>query len=348
MPQLRSTSPGRASLAFAGLALAAFLTGCSTVGGDRPDLAPIPVDLLAEMRTRGMSPADPILVRIFKEESELEVWKRDRTGRYVLLRTYPMCRWSGQLGPKRSEGDRQAPEGFYTVQREQMHPRSQYHLAFNLGYPNALERASGSSGSALMVHGACTSSGCYALTDSGVSEIYALAREAFQGGAQSFQVQAFPFRMTPRNLARHRLNSNLAFWQNLRVGDDHFLATGRPPEVAACGRRYVFNARPSDPSNRLDAARPCPALQVDPEVARLVEARRTEQDAAMQQLVREGALAVRLNLIDGGMHASFRDILRQSGPDRLRMLTSSRAEVSRPNAVLNATVEQPLQARGRQ
>ncbi|MFX5714049.1 hypothetical protein ABTE40_20125, partial [Acinetobacter baumannii] len=74
------------------------LAGCSSMTvSERRDLAPIPPALLTEMQSKGMTPADPILIRIFKEESELEVWKRDRTGQYVLLKTFPLCRWSGQL-----------------------------------------------------------------------------------------------------------------------------------------------------------------------------------------------------------------------------------------------------------
>lgn len=170
------------------------LSGCSTTDLSQRHLVPIPSALLSEMSSKAMSPSDPIMVRIFKKESELEVWKRDSSGSFALLKTYPMCRWSGQLGPKRREGDRQAPEGFYTVTPDLMNPRSQFHLSFNLGYPNALERAQGFTGSALMVHGACTSSGCFAVTDDGVSEIYATAREAFAAGQKSFQVRlSFPY-----------------------------------------------------------------------------------------------------------------------------------------------------------
>ncbi len=198
----RTSSPFRRSLAVATLAVG--LASCVTTDSDRRHLVPIPAALLSQMSDKGMSAGDPIFVRIFKKESELEVWKRDRSGQYALLKTYPMCRWSGQLGPKQREGDRQAPEGFYTVTPELMNPRSQFHLSFNLGYPNALERSQGFTGSALMVHGACTSAGCFAMTDDGVSEIYAMAREAFSSGQRSFQVQSLPFRMTPENMAIHR------------------------------------------------------------------------------------------------------------------------------------------------
>lgn len=141
--------------------------------GDDRAFRPLPASLVAEMSANGMAATDPILVRIFKQESELEVWKRDRSGKYALLKIYPMCRWSGKLGPKTKSGYRQAPEGFYTVTPSLMNPRSQYYLSFNLGYPNTLERALGYTGEAIMVHGACTSAGCFAMTDTGVAEIFA-------------------------------------------------------------------------------------------------------------------------------------------------------------------------------
>ena len=90
-----------------------------------------------------MSKNDPILIRSYKKEAEMEVWKRSANGRYALLKTYPICRWSGQLGPKVREGDRQAPEGFYTVTPAQMNPNSAYYLSFDTGFPNAYDRSLG-------------------------------------------------------------------------------------------------------------------------------------------------------------------------------------------------------------
>jgi len=127
--------------------------------------------MLAEVEQRNMEKESPVLVRIFKEESELEVWKQDRTGRFALLKTYPICRWSGELGPKIKQGDRQAPEGFYTITPGQMNPNSAYYLSFNMGYPNAFDRAHGRTGAQVMVHGDCSSRGCYAMTDDQISEI---------------------------------------------------------------------------------------------------------------------------------------------------------------------------------
>jgi murein L,D-transpeptidase YafK len=185
-------------------------------------MQPLSERMLADIENRNMAKESPILVRIFKEESELEVWKEDKTGRFALLRTYPICRWSGELGPKIKQGDRQAPEGFYTITPGQMNPNSNYYLAINTGFPNAYDRANDRSGAFLMIHGDCSSAGCYAMTDEQIAEIYSLARESFFGGQKSFQISAFPFRMTPLNMAKHRNSPHMAFWRMIKQGYDHF------------------------------------------------------------------------------------------------------------------------------
>jgi len=190
-----------AKLARAGFVIAALgLAGCSesSVSDFAPQYAnrQLPDKVLATMKAKGMNKNAPIMARIFKEENTVEIWKQKTNGRYDIIATYPICKWSGKLGPKYTEGDRQAPEGFYTVRPAQMNPRSNYHLAFNIGYPNAYDRANGRTGSNLMVHGACSSSGCYSMNDPQIEEIYAFGRDAFQGGQTEFQIQAFPFRMT--------------------------------------------------------------------------------------------------------------------------------------------------------
>ena len=309
------------------------LAACSSVDIDDRHLQPLTAKLVAQMNEKGMTPSDPILIRIYKRESELEIWKRDRSGQYALLKTYPMCRWSGRLGPKKREGDRQAPEGFYTVTPAQMNPQSQYYLSFNLGYPNELEKALGYQGSALMVHGACTSSGCFALTDNGVGEIYALAREAFSAGQTSFQVQALPFRMTPQNLALFRNDPNFQFWLNLKEGVDQFDVIRQPPTIAACGRRYVFGARTKDPSSAFDPLAPCPAYEVEPSLNSLVAEKRTRDDERVAQIA-AASPPVPMSYADGGMHTSFRKMLKDIGPDRFSKMTSRNAEVSRPDAAL--------------
>jgi murein L,D-transpeptidase YafK len=318
------------------LAVAATLTGCvsaeSVLNLDNRSSQPIPAKLVGEMSKRGMSPSSPILIRIFKEESELEVWKRDRTGRYALLKTYPMCRWSGKLGPKTRDGDRQAPEGFYHVSAGMMNPNSQYYLSFNLGYPNKLESALGYSGESLMVHGACSSSGCYAMTDEGVAEIYATAREALKGGQSAFQVQAFPFRMTPENMARNRNDPNYAFWENLKQGYDIFEVTRKQPQVAHCGKQYVFDAKFEDGAPT-DPLASCPAYTVVEEPA--VAARRASDGIAMAKVLSEATTLSTHAYSDGGMHMTFRQILERRGAGALAKKTSvTEVPVSRPEAAL--------------
>ncbi len=219
---------------------------------------PLPEKVVAKMKAKGMTRTSPILVRIFKEEGVLEIWKQKDNGKYDQIASYPICKWSGKLGPKYIEGDRQAPEGFYTVRPAQMNPKSNYYLSFNIGFPNAYDRANGRTGQNLMVHGACSSSGCYSMTDESVSEIYAFGRDAFKGGQRDFQIQAFPFRMTAANMARYRSDPNYPFWKMLKQGYDAFEVNKTPPKVDVCEKRYVFNAAVPD-GQQLSPTDPCPA-----------------------------------------------------------------------------------------
>ena len=226
--------------------------------------APVPKKLVASMKAQGMSLTSPIMLRIFKQENTLEIWKRKNTGRYALLTSYEICKWSGKLGPKLKEGDRQAPEGFYKVNKHQMNPNSQYHLSFNMGFPNAYDRSHGRTGSHLMIHGACSSAGCYSMTDEKVEEIYAMARDSFKGGQKAFQIQTFPFRMTPENMVKHRDHKDYKFWQMLKRGYDHFKITKVPPKVNVCERRYVFN---TESKLRYPSSGRCPRRQMPASLA---------------------------------------------------------------------------------
>jgi len=202
--------------------------------GPRP---PLP----ARLATAGLARGDAAFIRIFKQESQLEIWLR-HDGRYVLFETYPICAWSGLLGPKQKEGDGQSPEGFYEVGLKQLNPNSAYHLAFNLGYPNAYDRALGRTGSALMVHGACASIGCYAMTDRFITEIYALVEAALRRGQRSVPVHVFPFRMTDAAMRAHAADRWMPFWANLKQGYDSFEARRVPEPVFACGVDYAFGS----------------------------------------------------------------------------------------------------------
>jgi murein L,D-transpeptidase YafK len=221
---------------------------------------------LSRMKALNMDRNSPIMIRIFKEEGVMEVWKANTSNRYALLKSYQICAWSGMLGPKKKEGDRQAPEGFYDITKAQMNPNSRYYLAFNIGYPNAYDRSLNRGGTNLMVHGACSSSGCYSMTDAQVQEIFALANDAFAGGQQAFQIQALPFRMTADNMARHKNSPNIDFWKMLKVGYDQFEITHRPPVVNVCNHSYVFN-QVAAPGQSFNPSGACPATSTPPEMA---------------------------------------------------------------------------------
>lgn len=264
------------------LSLAGCQSGLDGLGvGDKGNV-PIPKKLINMMKAKGMTSASPIMIRIFKEENVLEVWKETHTKRYALLDTYEICKWSGKFGPKFKEGDRQAPEGFYTVNKHQLNPRSQYHLSFNMGFPNAYDRAHGRTGSHLMIHGACSSAGCYSMTDERVEEIYALAREALKGGQNKFQIQAYPFRMTPENLVKHRNSPHYKFWTMLKKGYDHFEITRVPPKVNVCERRYEFNTASDRP---YPTNGNCPVRTIPASLALAYTKRQNEHAKTFEQLL---------------------------------------------------------------
>lgn len=253
--------------------LATALAGCNdTLDSSSIDLKsvknkvehPLPSRIIAEMKKKDMPRNSPIMIRILKEEGILEVWKAKSNGRFDVIRSYEICAWSGKLGPKVKEGDRQAPEGFYDLTQAHLNPNSKYYLAINTGFPNRYDQANARTGSNLMIHGACSSSGCYSMTDEQVQEIYAFARDAFRGGQTSVQLQAFPFRMTAENMARHRNNPNFEFWKMIKAGYDNFEVTKRPPEVNICEKKYVFNQQASGSFN---AAASCPTLSTPPALA---------------------------------------------------------------------------------
>jgi murein L,D-transpeptidase YafK len=315
---IRQKALPRTLLAWAAIACAVALGGCET-DGTTPiiparAMRPVSPEMLSQLEKKNMPIESPILVRIFKEEAELEIWKQDSAGLYAHLKTYPICRWSGELGPKVKEGDRQAPEGFYTITPGQMNPNSNYYLAFNLGFPNAYDRANDRTGAFLMVHGDCSSSGCYAMTDEQMGEIYALGRESLFGGQKSFQVQAYPFRMTALNMARHRNSPNMAFWRMIKDGNDHFEVTRQEPKIDVCEKRYIFNAAApggGSPDPKFSPKGKCPSYEVPQEIASLVGEKREKDEREFASLASRGTptVAVRTGN-DGGMHPMFAAKLR--------------------------------------
>lgn len=207
-------------------------------------LQKLPGKPLAErLAEKGFALGNPLLIRIFKQESTIELWMK-RTDRFELALSFPVCAWSGELGPKLAEGDRQSPEGFYLVSERNLNPNSAYHRAINVGFPNAYDQAQGRTGSFLMIHGSCVSIGCYAIRDAPVDDVYAMAESAFSAGQKSIPIHIFPFRLTPENLSAHNGGRWIDFWRNLSEGEAMFQATKIPPPAFVCNGKYRFGAVP--------------------------------------------------------------------------------------------------------
>ena len=286
------------------------------------------------MREKEMRTHSPILIRAFKQESELEVWKQDASGKMALLKTYPMCRWSGQLGPKIKEGDRQVPEGFYGFSQGAMNPNSSFYLSFNVGYPNQLDRQLGRTGAHIMVHGDCSSAGCYAMTDTQVADIYGLAREAMAGGQPQIQVQSLPFRMTAENLAKYRNDPNMAFWKNLKQGNDIFEVSRKEPKVSICKGKYAFNA----------GADGCAPVEGADELRSAVAAKQRQDDIKVAELVSKGTRALKRVYRDGDMHPVFKETaVAQANGLTNRSVGTTRNGISRTDTLAFTPVEIPVE-----
>jgi len=207
--------------------------------------------LQARLKEKGLRLGAPVFVRIFKKEAKLEIWLKGANG-FERFSSYPICYYSGRLGPKRKRGDHQAPEGFYTVSKRQLNPKSRWHRAFNLGYPNLFDRSHKRTGDYLMVHGGCSSVGCYAMTNKVIDEIWEIVTAALNKGQQRFHVHSYPFRMTARNMRRHKKHKWYAFWQDLKTGHDQFEETKVPPVISVCKGHY--QSRPARKGSNGNAA----------------------------------------------------------------------------------------------
>jgi murein L,D-transpeptidase YafK/uncharacterized protein YjiK len=200
--------------------------------------APDVKHLNERLQAKGFKLGDPVHLRIFKGDVEAELWIKHGP-RFELFSTYPICAWSGQLGPKQVEGDFQSPEGFYTIGKGQLNPNSHYHRSFNLGYPNLFDAANARTGAALMVHGSCASAGCYAMTDPVIDEFWALVTAALSAGQERVAVHVFPFRMTEERMAAYAWHPSFEFWRDLKTAYDLFEETRVPPQVSVCNKRYT-------------------------------------------------------------------------------------------------------------
>jgi murein L,D-transpeptidase YafK len=213
---------------------------------------------------RGISyPAAEIFMRVFKRERSLELWVRaGGAERFELLKTYAICAMSGELGPKRRQGDNQTPEGFYQI--SWFNPRSEYHLSLYLDYPNVRDRATAAEGVRLggdiYIHGGCISEGCLAITDDGIRELYWVSVEARSAGQTRIPVHVFPARLGDGDLELLRRVFGtrpdlVRFWETLKPGYDFFEEYRRLPAVGVSdrGEYYVMGALADQP------VRPAPA-----------------------------------------------------------------------------------------
>ncbi|PKM19486.1 MAG: 2-dehydro-3-deoxyphosphooctonate aldolase [Gammaproteobacteria bacterium HGW-Gammaproteobacteria-15] len=203
-------------------------------------IASVEPALKKELSNLGLKYGAPVFIRIFKDPGVLEVWVESADGTFIAFKSYDICTFSGDLGPKLKQGDKQSPEGFYFVNAGRLNPWSSYHLSFNLGYPNKYDRVHGRTGDALMVHGNCVSIGCYAMTDAYMNEIYALGVAALKSGQPFFRVHIFPFRLESATLAKYNSHQWHSFWLNLKEGYDYFNSHKRPPNTEVFNRNYVF------------------------------------------------------------------------------------------------------------
>ena len=251
----------------------------------KPPAALDMTDLKRRLTEKGAQLGSPLMIRIFKAESELEVWV-EKDERFELFATYPICNWSGELGPKLSEGDRQSPEGLYSIGPRQLHRSGRWRRSLDIGYPNTFDKAHGRTGSYILVHGGCTTIGCYAMTNRVMEEIFVLSEAALTEGDQArIQVHVFPFRMTQKNLAAHAQSKWGPFWRDLKVAYDQFESTRVPPQVNICDSRYVVG------EVRADTAGECVAniSEVSVASARLRNVRRVRASR-----VRRGRIARRV------------------------------------------------------
>jgi murein L,D-transpeptidase YafK len=195
-------------------------------------------DLKRRLAEKGLAAGSPIMLRVFKDEAELEVWVR-KGERFELFSVYPICNWSGELGPKLTEGDRQSPEGLYSIGARQLHRTGRWRRSLDIGFPNTFDKAHGRTGSYILFHGGCTSTGCFAMTNGVMEEIFWLSEAALTQGQARIQVHVFPFRMTLKNLAAHADSPWTGFWIGLKGAYDLFEQTRIPPRVSVCNKQYV-------------------------------------------------------------------------------------------------------------
>ncbi len=188
--------------------------------------------LSGELERNGFSLGEQVFLRAYKKERRLEVWiKPSDEPNYKLFKSYFIAGISGALGPKRAEGDRQMPEGFYEIKKSALNPNSRYHLSFNVGYPNSYDRWHKRTGSFIMVHGSDLSIGCYAMTDAGIEEIYLIVEAALLAGQKEVPFHSYPFNYTRSWERVYQDSPMLEFWRELKPVHDYFEQHKRVPQV---------------------------------------------------------------------------------------------------------------------
>jgi murein L,D-transpeptidase YafK len=249
------------------------------------------MDLGQRLAAKGMRAGSPVMIRIFKAESQLELWVQV-DDRFELFATYPICTWSGKLGPKLQEGDKQAPEGFYTVTIDQIRRTGRWPRALNIGFPNAFDKAYARTGSFILVHGGCTSKGCYAMTDPVMDEIYELTERALRQGQEAVPVHSFPFRMTEANLEANASNPWMQFWMNLKPAYDLFERTRVPPRVGICNKKYLITDGDAASRTCIDDSSdgiPMPSVESEDEGARATKTRKAASRAQSRRIAGRNA-----------------------------------------------------------
>ncbi|MBM9513528.1 L,D-transpeptidase family protein [Desulfogranum marinum] len=193
-----------------------------------------------KLSARGLTLGNQVFIRILKLPGILELWvKKDTT--FELFSSYPICTYSGYPGPKLREGDLQSPEGFYHVRRNQLNPTSSYHLAFDIGYPNLYDLNNHRDGSNIMIHGGCSSTGCFAMGDKKMEEIYVTVQQALLAGQQKVEVHIFPFALTKPNLERFSQSPWINFWKSMAPMYIFFEKRKQLPIITVVKNSYSLN-----------------------------------------------------------------------------------------------------------
>ncbi len=192
--------------------------------------------LKTELRTKGFKSDDfEVFLRVFKHEKELQVWLKEKgNSSYRHFKTYPICASSGELGPKRKEGDNQVPEGFYEIQH--FNPASSYHLSLKVNYPNKsdMKKAKGRPGGDIMIHGECVTIGCIPIENDPIEELYILCVESFDR-KHKISLDIFPFKFTAEN--DKTIGSGYSkelndFWKTLKPGYTYFEENKKAAKVS--------------------------------------------------------------------------------------------------------------------